>query len=689
MAVCIPAHGDAETLARTLASLRRLDHASLEVVVAVDGPDPTLEATAREAAATVVVLPSNQGSYAARNAAVAQLQHGGSQAHVVCFLDADVTVTPGWLEAHLRALAEADLSGGAVRFSLSTPPTPAEHVDASRHMNQQRYIEELGFSATANLAVRREVMEALRFDEGMTSAGDRDFSNRARRAGFRLVYAPQAAVTHPARARASSLLRKVDRIARGTSALRRTGRPVDQAASYRRESVVASARRLGRSRGWAWEWRALLLDRLCDLVWAVRVPGAVVAGVRRRLRGRRRQQGQRPTGVLIIVENLPVPLDRRVWMEALTLQRAGYAVTVICPTGAGFTTPREECDGVLILRHPLPVEGRGVLAFVREYAAALWWEHRLARVAWRERPYRVVHICNPPDLLFLVAGWLRLTRGARVLFDHHDLFPEMYLAKYGRQDLLYRLIRLAERLTMATAHRVITTNQTGVERATGRGGKAPELVHLVGSGPDLDRFTLLPPDQRHRAGRRFLVGYVGILGDQDGGDLLVEAVDRVVHQHGRDDVHFMIIGGGPALPDLQTDAVRRGLGDHVEFTGMLPENDVRARLSSADICVDPEPVNGYSEYCTTNKVLEYMALGKPVVLFDRLEGRRSAGPAGVYAAANDPSAMADAIVALLTDPVRRARLGAAGRERVEQHLSWQHQRQALLDAYEALLATSP
>jgi glycosyltransferase involved in cell wall biosynthesis len=393
--------------------------------------------------------------------------------------------------------------------------------------------------------------------------------------------------------------------------------------------------------------------------------------------------------VLIIVENLPVPLDRRVWMEATTLQQAGYDVTVISPIGSGFDARREIRDDVLILRHPLPIEGRGLPSFVREYTAALWWEYRLAAAAWRERPYRVVHICNPPDLLFLVAAWLRLRRGARVLFDQHDLFPEMYRAKYGREDIVYRLIRVAERLTMATAHRVLCTNQTGVDVATSRGGKAREVVHVVGSGPDTDLFTVMPTEDRYRAGRRYLVGYVGILGDQDGGDLLLEAVAHTVQDLGREDVGFMIIGDGPALEDLRGLAVQRGLAGHVEFTGTLFGDELRARLSTADVCIDPEPVNGYSEYCTTNKVLEYMALGRPVVMFDRLEGRRAAGPASVYATPNDPRALADALVELLDDPERRDRLGAAGRHRVESVLSWNHQRNALLDAYEALLRDDP
>lgn len=382
-----------------------------------------------------------------------------------------------------------------------------------------------------------------------------------------------------------------------------------------------------------------------------------------------------------------MPFDRRVWMIATALRQDGNDVTVICPTGKGFDERDEIIDGIHVRRHPLPEEGRGLLGFAREYGAALWWEMRLALATWRSKPFDVVHICNPPDLLFLVAGWFRLRHGTRIVYDQHDLVPGMYEAKYGRSgDLPHRALLAMERLSYAAADVVITTNETAREVALGRGGNHPRETYVVGSGPDLEKFQPLPPRPELRRGRRHLVGYVGIMGDQDGVDHLVRAAAHIVHVEQRTDVQFLCLGGGPALDDLRALARTLDVEDFVDLPGLVYGDAMIEALSTADVCVDPEPVNGYSEFCTTNKALEYMALAKPVVLFDRLEGRRSVGDAGAYAEPNDEVALAKQLLAVLDDPGRRAEMGPAGLARMRDELSWERQREHLLEAYTGVLA---
>lgn len=388
--------------------------------------------------------------------------------------------------------------------------------------------------------------------------------------------------------------------------------------------------------------------------------------------------------VLIIVENLPVPFDRRVWLEATTLQRSGYEVSVICPQGAGCEAPYECVEGVHVYRHPL-AEATSAPGYAREYLSALAWEYRLARRVWRERGFDVVHICNPPDLLFAVAAWFKLVRGVRIIFDQHDLVPEVYEVKFGRRDWLYHVLRWAERLTFAVADAVIATNESYREVALRRGRKSPHDVFVVRSGPDLSRLRATPPNAAYRRGRAHLVGYVGVMGKQDGVDYLIRAADHVVRVRGRRDVQFMLIGGGPAFADATRLAAELGLGENVEFTGKISwlEREFAERLSTCDVCVSPDPKDPFNDRSTMNKVLEYMALAKPVVQFDLVEGRRSAEGAALYARPNDAGDLGDRIVELLDAPERRARMGQLGRSRVEHVLAWRHQEPQLLRAYEA------
>jgi glycosyltransferase involved in cell wall biosynthesis len=388
--------------------------------------------------------------------------------------------------------------------------------------------------------------------------------------------------------------------------------------------------------------------------------------------------------VLIIVENLPVPFDRRVWMEATTLQQAGYEVSVICPQGNGFDQPYEVLESVHIYRHPLPPEESSVKGYLREYSWALKGQFQLARQVWRGRGFDIVHICNPPDLMFLVALWFKAFHGVRVIFDHHDLSPEMYEAKYARRDIFYHGLRWAERLTYATADVVISTNESHRHIALTRGHKRADRVFIVRSAPDLKRFHPLPPNLAYRNGRTHLVGYMGVMGEPEGVDYLLRAIQYITQTQKRQDIHFMLIGSGPAAAKLQALAIDLGISDFVEFTGFQVGEQLLERLSSCDVCVEPSPTSAYNENCTMNKILEYMALGKPIVQFDLREGRRSAEDAALYATPNNELELADKILYLLDHPELQTQMGIAGRDRMEKQLEWRHQAPKLLEAYQFL-----
>ena len=386
--------------------------------------------------------------------------------------------------------------------------------------------------------------------------------------------------------------------------------------------------------------------------------------------------------VLILVENLSVPFDRRVWMEATTLQKAGYSVSVISPQGNGFDKEYEVIEDIHIYRHPLPPEESSIIGYLREYSWAVTWQFRLSQKVWREQKFDIIHLCNPPDLLFIIAIWFKLLKGVRVIFDHHDLAPEMYIAKYNRKDIFYHGLRLVERLTYIVADYAIATNKSHYEVAIARGHKKPNRVFIVRSAPDLSRFHPVPPNSQYSNGRNYLVGYMGVMGEPEGIDYLLRMIRYITQDKGRNDIHFMLIGDGPAFKQLQTLTTELGIESFVEFTGFMRGKDLLERLSSCDVCVEPSPTSAYNENCTMNKILEYMALGKPIVQFDLREGRRSAGKASLYAKPNNETEFADKILELLADPGLRSTMGIESQRKMREELEWKHQAPKLLDAYE-------
>ena len=387
--------------------------------------------------------------------------------------------------------------------------------------------------------------------------------------------------------------------------------------------------------------------------------------------------------ILIIVENLPVPFDTRVWQEATTLAAAGYTVSVICPKGKGYTSDYEELDGVHIYRHDLPGEGNGAVGYAREYLSALWHEYRLARRVYREQGFHVIHGCNPPDDIYMVARMFR-GKGVDYVFDHHDICPELFEAKFGKTTgMLYRSQLWLERQTYRHCTFAFVTNESYRALAIGRNGMPPEKVHVLRSGPRLERLRIQPADPQIRRGRRFMVGYLGVIGQQEGIEYLLEAARYLRDERGRDDIFWGIVGGGPHLDALRRKATEMGLDDIVELTGRVPDDTMLTYLNTADVCVNPDEYNAMNDKSTMNKVLEYMALGKPIVQFDLTEGRFSAQDASLYAKRNDARDLADKIAQLLDDPARREAMGAFGRNRILNELSWDHTSRALLSAYDA------
>jgi glycosyltransferase involved in cell wall biosynthesis len=393
-----------------------------------------------------------------------------------------------------------------------------------------------------------------------------------------------------------------------------------------------------------------------------------------------------PAHVLILVENLSVPFDRRVWQESQALAGAGLKVTVICPTGSDRDREREAViDGVRILRYPLRGATGGPRGYLREYTVALWHTLRLAMKVRREGRVDIVHACNPPDLLFLVALVLR-PGGTRFIFDQHDLVPEMFLSRFpGGGRILYWLTRILERLTFAAADAVISTNESYRQIAIERGKLSGDRVVVVRNGPDLSRFMPREPDVSLRRGKPHLLAYLGVIGHQDRVDYALRALQLLRDEIGRDDIYCVFMGAGDAFDDTVALSQQLGVADIVDFPGWVGDEFIQRCLSTADICLAPEPLNTYNNFSTMIKVAEYMAIGRPIVAFDLHETRVTAGDAALYAPTKDERAFAKAIHTLLQEPERRRQMGESGRRRVEKELSWQMSRRALVGFYEQFL----
>ena len=385
--------------------------------------------------------------------------------------------------------------------------------------------------------------------------------------------------------------------------------------------------------------------------------------------------------ILIIVENCPVPFDTRVWMEAKSLQANGYEVTVLSPRGKGAQQRHEVLEGIHIFRHPTPKEGNGALGYIYEYGSALFWEFFYSWWIYLRRGFQVIQGCNPPDDIFLVALAFKLL-GVKYVFDHHDACPELYLSKYEKSGAFYRIQVWLEKMTFRFSDVVMSTNCSYRDIAITRGGLAPEDVFVVRNGPNLNTFKPVPSNLALKCGKRYLVGYVGNMSDQDGLDILLNVALHIKNM-GRGDIHFTCVGGGPGLPELRRMVQDKNLEDTVNFTGRIPFDDLLEILSTADVCVNPDKPCKMNDISTMIKIMEYMALSKPIVQFDLKEGRISAQEASLYASNLDQVPdFAAKILWLLENEEQRKRMGEFGRSRVEKELDWENSIPNLLAAYE-------
>ncbi len=389
--------------------------------------------------------------------------------------------------------------------------------------------------------------------------------------------------------------------------------------------------------------------------------------------------------ILIIVQNLPVPFDRRVWLESKALNAAGYDVTVICPKGKK-DPGHQVLEGVALLKYRPYAPGGWGLGFVMEYAYSFLATLFLVFRARRQGKFAVLQACNPPDIFWPIALWLRHRDGTRFIFDHHDLCPELYDSRFPHGSALPKRGLLAlERATFRTADHVVATNASYAEIAMRRGGKPPSDVTVVRSGPDEQRLQRKATVRALRRGRKHLVAYIGVMGPQDGVDLAVRAAAHVVHELGREDVAFTFMGSGDSYDHIVALRDELGLKDYVELPGRVPDETVVDVLSTAALGLSPDPKNPLNDVSTMNKTLEYMAFELPVVAFDLKETRVSAGDAATYVQSGDIGAYARAIVALLDDADERAIMGKAGRVRIEHELGWSYQRDVYVAVYDALV----
>lgn len=395
-----------------------------------------------------------------------------------------------------------------------------------------------------------------------------------------------------------------------------------------------------------------------------------------------------PRSVLVVVQNLPLPGDRRVWLECQALRDAGYRVAAVTPMAPG-DPPYAEVDGIHLYKYPPAPATDGVASFVVEFAYAWLRTLRLAWRVWRERGFGVLQACNPPDTYWLLALIFR-PFGVRFVFDQHDLCPEVYDSRFARPSPLLRQgLLLLERATYRCADRVIATNESYRRTALTRGRVAPARVTVVRTGPDSRRMRPGPQRPELRRGREHLAVYIGVMGPQDGVDVLVRAVADYVHRLGRRDCHFAILGAGDCWDDLVALVAELGIDDVVTMPGRVSDEDLFAHLSTASVGLSPDPPSPLNDVSTMNKTMEYLAFALPVVAFDLAETRVSAGESACYVAGSDPAAYAEAVAALLDDPDRREVMGRAGRERVEAVLDWRHQAPAYVGVFDGLRAEAP
>ncbi len=393
--------------------------------------------------------------------------------------------------------------------------------------------------------------------------------------------------------------------------------------------------------------------------------------------------------ILMVVENLSVPSDPRVWREAQTLRQLGFQVCIISPKGEIRDKDAYACiDGIHIYRYHLPLAKQAPFGYMKEYLVALLKTFGLSLKIWYRHGFSVIHAANPPDIFFVLGLFYRFF-GKAYVFDQHDLAPETFRVKFsGRMALCYWLLRRCEYYSYRTADIVITTNVSQKRFAIKRGRCHPEKIFVVRNGPEIARYVPVAHEPALKQGKRFLLVYIGIMGAQDGVEYALYALQKLVYQRGRQDILLTLMGDGDRLPSLKLLTHRLHLDPYVHFTGWVQRHDLLRYLTMADIGLSPDPSNELNDRSTMLKTMEYMAMGEPVVAFDLPETRYSAQEAALYATPNSVEDFADKIEVLLNNAELRQRMGIYGRKRIAEELCWERTKLQLLRAYETLFVTT-
>jgi glycosyltransferase involved in cell wall biosynthesis len=392
---------------------------------------------------------------------------------------------------------------------------------------------------------------------------------------------------------------------------------------------------------------------------------------------------------LLLIENEAVPFDRRMWNIARALHEAGAEVSVLCPIFGKDNESFTVLDGINIHRYHNVFADGSVTGYFREYATAFFKSLVLFHKIFLRKRIHVVHAANPPDIFWPLALWLKLW-GVRFIFDEHDLSPEAYLSRFDKDeqhpDLLFRVQKLFQRLSYRFADAILSTNETYRERAIGTDQRNAAKIFVVRNGPDTRSFRSRPARPELKKGRRYLAAYIGVMAIQDGVEYVIRAVDELVHRKGFRDIMVYLIGKGDDWPRLKQLVDELGLSEDIVFTGRIPDPDALDILSTADVCLSPDPYSPLNELSTMTKIMEYMSLGKPIVSFHLKENTFSAGESAIYVDDNNPAAFAEGILTLLRDPDRCRAMGEAGIRRVDAELSWQKQSERLRAAYAHVLS---
>ena len=404
--------------------------------------------------------------------------------------------------------------------------------------------------------------------------------------------------------------------------------------------------------------------------------------------------GKREHAILIIVQNLPVPIDRRVWLEAQALQSAGFRVSVICPKAPG-DPHHEVLNGVHLFKYPAPPATSGLLSYLLEFIWC-WLATAVISVEVKiRRGFRVIQACNPPDTFWLLARIWRLVGRTRFVYDQHDLNPELFRSRFGEPEGASARMQLAslvwlERRTYRAADRVISTNESYRRIAIERGGVPEGHVTVVRSGPNTDEMRPGPAHPELRRGTRHLLVYLGIMGPQDNVDVLLDVMEELVHRRERSDISLALLGSGDCLPALRARTRALGLEDVVDFTGRAGPAMIEEYLSTASVGLAPDLKTPLNDVSTHNKTMEYMAYALPAVAFDLSETLVTVGEGcSLIVPSGDLTAFADAIVQLVDDEDLRSTMGANARARCVAHLDWRSQMGSYVDVFRGLIPTVP